>query len=159
MRSNRTQTVLFMSFYCNQCLIWWSALSWFTLFRNMLHGPWKEAGAPVVTLHVDDKNVNPEAMAMSLAYLYGHYPKLNVNTAFRVLAAASFLDLQVIAIVVQHLLFSFFLFFNCRSHFISYLSICHCNLPGHLLLFVCHALWCSKFTPSDLKFSNLNIIY
>lgn len=63
--------------------------------RNMLHGPWKEASAPVLTLHVDDKNVNGEAIAMALAYLYGHHPKLNDNNAFRVLAAASFLDLQV----------------------------------------------------------------
>ncbi|XP_068332514.1 uncharacterized protein [Pyrus communis] len=63
-------------------------------FRNMLHGPWKEASAPVLTLHIDDKNVNGEAIAMALAYLYGHHPKLNDNNAFRVLAAASFLDLQ-----------------------------------------------------------------
>lgn len=61
----------------------------------MLHDPWKEATAPVVTLHVDDKNVNGEAIAMALAYLYGHHPKLNDTNAFRVLAAASFLDLQV----------------------------------------------------------------
>lgn len=64
--------------------------------RNMLHGPWKEANAPIVTLHVDDKNVNGEAIAMALAYLYGHHPKLNDTNAFRVLAAASFLDLQVL---------------------------------------------------------------
>jgi hypothetical protein len=64
--------------------------------RNMLHGPWKEANAPIVTLHVDDKNVNGEAIAMALAYLYGHHPKLIDNNAFRVLAAASFLDLQVL---------------------------------------------------------------
>lgn len=31
---------------------------------------------------------------MALAYLYGHHPKLNDTNAFRVLAAASFLDLQ-----------------------------------------------------------------
>lgn len=61
----------------------------------MLHGPWKEANAPTVTLHVDDKNVNVEAISMALAYLYGHHPKLNDSNAFRVLAAASFLDLQV----------------------------------------------------------------
>ena len=61
----------------------------------MLHGPWKEANAPIVTLHVDDKNVNTEAIAMALAYLYGHHPKLDDNNAYRVLAAASFLDLQV----------------------------------------------------------------
>lgn len=60
----------------------------------MLHGPWKEASAPVVTLQIDDKNVNAEAIAIALAYLYGHHPKLNDNNAFRVLAAASFLDLQ-----------------------------------------------------------------
>ncbi|XP_023539936.1 uncharacterized protein LOC111800462 [Cucurbita pepo subsp. pepo] len=69
-------------------------LSRSSYFRNMLHGPWKEASAPVLTLHVDDKNVNGEAIAMALAYMYGHHPKLNDNNAFRVLAAASFLDLQ-----------------------------------------------------------------
>ncbi|GAB4851291.1 hypothetical protein Ancab_030587 [Ancistrocladus abbreviatus] len=63
-------------------------------FRNMLHGPWKEAKSPVVTLQIDDKNVNGEAIAMALAYLYGHHPKLNDDNAFRVLAASSFLDLQ-----------------------------------------------------------------
>ncbi|KAL6193756.1 hypothetical protein ACLB2K_034840 [Fragaria x ananassa] len=63
-------------------------------FRNMLHGPWKEANAPVVTLHVDDKNINAEAITTALAYLYGHHPKLSDTNAFRVLAAASFLDLQ-----------------------------------------------------------------
>lgn len=63
--------------------------------RNMLHGPWKEATSPILTLNIDDKNVNPEAIATSLAYLYGHHPKLNDSNAFRVLAAASFLDLQV----------------------------------------------------------------
>lgn len=61
----------------------------------MLHGPWKEASSPVLTLQIDDKNVNSEAIAISLAYLYGHHPTLNDNNAFRVLAAASFLDLQV----------------------------------------------------------------
>ncbi|XP_016463393.1 uncharacterized protein LOC107786440 isoform X2 [Nicotiana tabacum] len=60
----------------------------------MLQGPWKEAKAPVLTLTVDDSNVNGEAIAIALAYLYGHHPKLNDNNAFRVLAAASFLDLQ-----------------------------------------------------------------
>lgn len=69
-------------------------LSRSSYFRNMLHDPWKEASAPVVTLHVDDKNVNGEAIAMALAYVYGHRPKLNDVNAFRVLAAASFLDLQ-----------------------------------------------------------------
>ncbi|KAL3626517.1 hypothetical protein CASFOL_030066 [Castilleja foliolosa] len=69
-------------------------LSRSSYFRNMLQGPWKEANSPVLTLQVDDKNVNGEAMEIALAYLYGHYPKLNDNNAFRVLAAASFLDLQ-----------------------------------------------------------------
>ncbi|KAF8401483.1 hypothetical protein HHK36_012423 [Tetracentron sinense] len=69
-------------------------LSRSSYFRNMLHGPWKEASAPILTLHVDDNNVNREAIAMALAYLYGHHPKLNDGNAFRVLAAASFLDLQ-----------------------------------------------------------------
>ncbi|KAL5701247.1 hypothetical protein ACHQM5_026607 [Ranunculus cassubicifolius] len=69
-------------------------LSRSSYFRNMLHGPWKEAHAPILTLHVDDDNVNGEAIAIALAYLYGHHPKLNDTNAFRVLAAASFLDLQ-----------------------------------------------------------------
>ncbi|XP_022760570.1 uncharacterized protein LOC111306860 isoform X2 [Durio zibethinus] len=69
-------------------------LSRSSYFRNMLHGPWKEANAPIVALNVDDNNVNGEAIAIALAYLYGHHPKLNDNNAFRVLAAASFLDLQ-----------------------------------------------------------------
>ncbi|BAD87338.1 unknown protein [Oryza sativa Japonica Group] len=63
-------------------------------FRNMLHGPWREAGAPTVVLHIDDPNIDSEAIAIALAYLYGQPPKLNDNNAFRVLAAASFLDLQ-----------------------------------------------------------------
>lgn len=75
----------------------------------MLHGPWKEANAPIVTLHVDDKNVNGESIAMALAYLYGHHPKLNDNNAFRVLAAASFLDLQVNVFSYKHGQFSFLL--------------------------------------------------
>lgn len=69
-------------------------LSRSSYFRNMLHGPWREANAPVLSLHVDDSNVNGEAIATALAYLYGHHPKLNDNNAYRVLAAASFLDLQ-----------------------------------------------------------------
>ncbi|XP_072978738.1 uncharacterized protein [Typha angustifolia] len=69
-------------------------LSRSSYFRNMLHGPWKEAGAPTVVLHIDDANVNSEAISIALAYLYGHQPKLNDSNAFRVLAAASFLDLQ-----------------------------------------------------------------
>nr|GMD76616.1 uncharacterized protein LOC109176133 [Ipomoea batatas] len=69
-------------------------LSRSSYFRNMLQGPWKEASAPVLTLNVDDNNVNGEAIELALAYLYGHHPKLSDNNAFRVLAAASFLDLQ-----------------------------------------------------------------
>ncbi|CAM8893506.1 unnamed protein product [Rhodiola kirilowii] len=69
-------------------------LSRSSYFRNMLHGPWKESNAATVTLLIDDKNVNGEAVAMALAYLYGYHPKLNDDNAFRVLAAASFLDLQ-----------------------------------------------------------------
>ena len=65
----------------------------------MLHGPWKDANAPVLTLHVDDDNVNREAIAIALAYLYGNHPKLDDSNAFRVLAAASFLDLQVSLLV------------------------------------------------------------
>ncbi|GJM91981.1 hypothetical protein PR202_ga08404 [Eleusine coracana subsp. coracana] len=69
-------------------------------FRNMLHGPWREAGAPTVVLHIDDANVDSEAITIALAYLYGQPPKLNDNNAFRVLAAASFLDLQRVKIMV-----------------------------------------------------------
>jgi hypothetical protein len=64
----------------------------------MLQGPWKEAGAHEVTLQIDDENVNGDAVATALAYLYGHYPKLDDSNAFRVLAAGSFLDLQVLFI-------------------------------------------------------------
>lgn len=69
-------------------------LSRSSYFRNMLQGPWKESNAQTVTLHVDDENVNEESIAAAFAYLYGHHPQLNENNAFRVLAAASFLDLQ-----------------------------------------------------------------
>lgn len=69
-------------------------LSRSSYFRNMLHGPWKEAAAPNLALQIDDPNVNSEAITIALAYLYGHHPKLNDGNAFRVLAAASFLDLQ-----------------------------------------------------------------
>lgn len=68
----------------------------------MLQGPWKEANAPILTLHIDDKNVNGEAMTTALAYLYGHHPKLNDDNAFRVLAVASFLDLQVTNFSLQY---------------------------------------------------------
>ncbi|KAE9594239.1 hypothetical protein Lal_00001216 [Lupinus albus] len=81
-------------------------LSRSSYFRNMLHGPWKEATAPVVTLHVDDSNVNEEAITMALAYLYGHHPKLNDNNAFRVLAAASFLDLQDLSAICTDFIIS-----------------------------------------------------
>ncbi|KAG9444555.1 hypothetical protein H6P81_015895 [Aristolochia fimbriata] len=74
-------------------------LSRSSYFRNMLHGPWKEANAPVLTLHIDDDNVNEEAVTTCLAYLYGHHPKLNDSNAFRVLAAASFLDLQDLCVI------------------------------------------------------------
>jgi BTB/POZ domain len=63
--------------------------------RNMLHGPWKEAGAPTVMLQIYDPNVNSEAISICLAYIYGQSPKLTDSNAYRVLAAASFLDLQV----------------------------------------------------------------
>uniref|UniRef100_A0A7I4DVJ9 BTB domain-containing protein n=1 Tax=Physcomitrium patens TaxID=3218 RepID=A0A7I4DVJ9_PHYPA len=69
-------------------------LSRSSFFRNMLQGPWREAGAPEVTLQIDDENVNADAVETALAYLYGHYPKLDDTNAFRVLAAGSFLDLQ-----------------------------------------------------------------
>ncbi|RWW00586.1 hypothetical protein BHE74_00018754 [Ensete ventricosum] len=71
-------------------------LSRSSYFRNMLHGPWKEAGEPTLVLNIDDANVDPDAIAVGLAYLYGHYPKLDDSNAFRVLAVASFLDLQVL---------------------------------------------------------------
>ncbi|CAL9078761.1 unnamed protein product [Musa textilis] len=69
-------------------------LSRSSYFRNMLHGPWKEACEPTVVLNIDDANVDPDAIAVGLSYLYGHYPKLDDSNAFRVLAVASFLDLQ-----------------------------------------------------------------
>ncbi|KAH9317087.1 hypothetical protein KI387_018856 [Taxus chinensis] len=81
-------------------------LSRSSYFRNMLQGPWKEAGAPVVTLQIDDENVNSEAVTMALSYLYGHHPKLNDSNAFRVLAAASFLDLQDLCVICTDFIIS-----------------------------------------------------
>ncbi|MCL7045180.1 hypothetical protein MKW94_017562 [Papaver nudicaule] len=91
-------------------------LSRSSYFRNMLHGPWKEASAPIVTLHVDDDNISPESMGMALAYLYGHHPKLNDNNAFRVLAAASFLDLQDLCAICTDFIISEL----WTSNFLSY---------------------------------------
>ncbi|KAI3931631.1 hypothetical protein MKW92_030787 [Papaver armeniacum] len=91
-------------------------LSRSSYFRNMLHGPWKEASAPIVTLHVDDDNISPESIAMALAYLYGHHPKLNDNNAFRVLAAASFLDLQDLCAICTDFIISEL----WTSNFLSY---------------------------------------
>jgi hypothetical protein len=79
------------TFYLHRLL-----LSRSSYFRNMLQGPWKEAGAHEVTLQIDDENVNGDAVATALAYLYGHYPKLDDSNAFRVLAAGSFLDFAII---------------------------------------------------------------
>ncbi|GJX01933.1 probable serine/threonine-protein kinase PBL8 [Tanacetum coccineum] len=36
------------------------------------HGPLKDTTSPVLTLHVDDNNVNRAAIAIALAYLYGN---------------------------------------------------------------------------------------
>ncbi|XP_024545188.1 uncharacterized protein LOC112351462 [Selaginella moellendorffii] len=77
------------TFYLHRLL-----LSRSSFFRNMLQGPWKEASATEVKLQIDDENVNAEAVATALSYLYGHQPRLDDGNAFRVLAAASFLDLQ-----------------------------------------------------------------
>ncbi|GKA22211.1 BTB/POZ domain-containing protein [Tanacetum coccineum] len=81
-------------------------LSRSSYFRNMLHGPWKDATSPVLTLHVDDNNVNREAIAIALAYLYGNHPKLDDSNAFRVLAAASFLDLQELCAICTDFIIS-----------------------------------------------------
>lgn len=81
-------------------------LSRSSVFRHMLQGPWKEAGAPEVTLQIDDENVNGEAVAIALAYLYGQHPKLNDSNAFRVLAAASFLDLQDLCAICTEFIIS-----------------------------------------------------
>ncbi|GKB60070.1 FACT complex subunit SSRP1 [Tanacetum coccineum] len=45
------------------------------------HGPLKDATSPVLTLHVDDNNVNRAAIATALAYLYGNHPKLDDSNA------------------------------------------------------------------------------
>lgn len=90
------------STYCLHRLI----LSRSSVFRHMLQGPWKEAGAPEVTLQIDDENVNGESVAIALSYLYGHHPKLNDGNAFRVLAAASFLDLQDLCAICTEFIIS-----------------------------------------------------
>lgn len=95
--------------------------------RNMLHGPWKEAGEPTVVLNIDDANVDPDAIAVGLAYLYGHYPKLDDSNAFRVLAVASFLDLQVLWSIILwvwiSLVFSLF-FFPLRFMWLYFQDLC-----------------------------------
>ncbi|KAL9353503.1 hypothetical protein Peur_056183 [Populus x canadensis] len=101
-------------------------LSRSSYFRNMLHGPWKEASSPVVTLKVDDKNVNAEAIAMALAYLYGHHPKLNDINAFRVLAAASFLDLQDLCAICTDFIISEL----WTSNFLAYQVFAECQDYG-----------------------------
>eukprot|EP00250_Pteridium_aquilinum_P017274 c23541_g1_i1 orf=491-3157(+) len=90
------------STYCLHRLI----LSRSSVFRHMLQGPWKEAGASELTLQIDDENVNGEAVAIALSYLYGHHPKLNDGNAFRVLAAASFLDLQDLCAICTEFIIS-----------------------------------------------------
>ncbi|KAK8960393.1 hypothetical protein KSP40_PGU011647 [Platanthera guangdongensis] len=91
-------------------------LSRSSYFRNMLYGPWKEAVAPKFVLKTDDPYVNSEAVTMALKYLYGYYPKLNDDNAFRVLAAASFLDLQDLCVICTD-----FIIFELRtSNFLTY---------------------------------------
>lgn len=102
----------------------------------MLHGPWKEANAPIVTLHIDDNNVNGEAIAMALAYLYGHHPKLNDNNAFRVLAAASFLDLQVNVFLVGS--------YDGRCSFLSYSKLL-CSSMNIFFPFLWHYFFLCAF--------------
>eukprot|EP01018_Ginkgo_biloba_P006204 Gb_33591 [translate_table: standard] len=91
-------------------------LSRSSYFRNMLQGPWKEAGVPMVTLQIDDENVNEEAVAVALAYLYGHHPELKADNAFRVLAAASFFDLQDLCAICT----AFIISELWTSNFLSY---------------------------------------
>lgn len=131
-------------------LLWvcfWNPVAYIMNCRNMLHGPWKEASAPVLTLHVDDKNVNGEAIAMALAYLYGHHPKLNDNNAFRVLAAASFLDLQVLQCLCYWFfcLFAIFCFsfygFDLVLQFLFFVQ----DLCAICTDFIIAELWTSNF--------------
>ncbi|KAK8947270.1 hypothetical protein KSP39_PZI006864 [Platanthera zijinensis] len=91
-------------------------LSRSSYFRNMLYGPWKEAVAPKFVLKTDDPYVSSDAITMALKYLYGYYPKLNDDNAFRVLAAASFLDLQDLCVICTD-----FIIFELRtSNFLTY---------------------------------------
>lgn len=53
---------------------------------------------------------------MALAYLYGYYPKLNDDNAFRVLAAASFFDLQDLCVICTDFIISEL----CTSNFLAY---------------------------------------
>nr|CAB3475343.1 unnamed protein product [Digitaria exilis] len=99
-------------------------------FRNMLHGPWREAGAPTVVLHIDDANVDSEAIAIALAYLYGQPPKLNDNNAFRVLAAASFLDLQDLCTICTDFIISEL----WTSNFLQYQASNYCLLRVKIMV-------------------------
>jgi hypothetical protein len=94
-----------------------------------------------VVLHIDDANVDSDAIAIALAYLYGQPPKLTDSNAFRVLAAASFLDLQVYPISMIYFIISFVLhcsvlFFltydvvNCRTY-VQYVQILSFPSSGH----------------------------
>jgi hypothetical protein len=93
----------------------------------MLHGPWREAGAPTVVLHIDDANVDSEAITIALAYLYGQPPKLNDNNTFRVLAAASFLDLQV---YLTHFNYLFDIFPFVRHFIVLFFSLIIWSIAG-----------------------------
>ncbi|GKB97444.1 BTB/POZ domain-containing protein [Tanacetum coccineum] len=82
----------------------------------MLHGSLKDATSPVLTLHMDDNNVNREAIAITLAYLYGNHPKLDDSNAFRVLVAVSFLDLHDLCPICIDFIISEL----CTTNFLAY---------------------------------------
>ncbi|GKB07198.1 hypothetical protein Tco_0835482 [Tanacetum coccineum] len=108
----------------------------------MLHGLLKDATSPVLTLHVDENNVNKEAIAITLAYLYGNHPKLDDSNEFHVLAAASFLDLQTIILRLNCFLLKAT---NLSSSRLSYMHHFNIDLCAICIDFIISELWTTNF--------------
>ena len=63
-------------------------------FRALIRGPWADASSPSLTLTFDDPLIDGDAVDAALGFLYDKLPGLTCDSAPRVLAAASYLDLQ-----------------------------------------------------------------
>ena len=63
-------------------------------FRALMRGPWADASSTSLTLTFDDPLIDGDAVDAALGFLYDKLPGLTCDSAPRVLAAASYLDLQ-----------------------------------------------------------------